>query len=65
MRENHPFFDRPLLIIGRDSKIRRLCQEIVYAKYSPEKIDAVTGKQIQRNYKQLQYALKELNLLEL
>ncbi|VDD88442.1 unnamed protein product [Enterobius vermicularis] len=64
MRENHPFFDRPLLIIGRDSKIRRLCQEIVYAKYSPEKIDAVTGKQIQRNYKQLHALVGLLTYLD-
>lgn len=54
IRENHPFFDRPLFAVGRDSRLRRICQEIVYAKYLPEKIDNVTGKQIQRRYKQLQ-----------
>nr|AXS78260.1 Sodium leak channel non-selective protein [Anisakis simplex] len=53
IRENHPFFDRPLFAVGRDSRLRRICQEIVYAKYLPNKIDPVTGKQIQRRYKQL------------
>lgn len=54
IRENHPFFDRPLFAVGRDSRLRRICQEIVHAKYLPDKIDPITGKQIQRRYKQLQ-----------
>lgn len=54
IRENHPFFDRPLFAVGRDSNLRRICQSIVYAKYSPEKIDPVTGKPIQLKYKQIQ-----------
>ncbi|KJH47796.1 transporter, cation channel family protein [Dictyocaulus viviparus] len=53
MRENHPLFDRPLFAIGRDSRLRVLCQGIVYAKYSPERIDPITGKQIILKYKQL------------
>ncbi|CAJ0935665.1 unnamed protein product, partial [Mesorhabditis belari] len=53
MRENHPFFDRPLFCMGRDSRFRRICQKIVYAQYNPEKIDPITGKQIQLKYKQL------------
>ncbi|CAJ0600567.1 unnamed protein product [Cylicocyclus nassatus] len=53
MRENHPFFDRPLFTVGRDSRLRVLCQNIVYAQYSPERIDPVTGKQIILKYKQL------------
>lgn len=54
IRENHPFFDRPLFVVDRDSRLRHICQEIVYAKYMPDKIDSVTGKQIQQRYKQLQ-----------
>ncbi|KAK6013338.1 hypothetical protein OSTOST_21376 [Ostertagia ostertagi] len=54
MRENHPLFDRPLFAVGRDSRLRILCQNIVYAQYSPERIDPVTGKQIVLKYKQLQ-----------
>uniref|UniRef100_A0A915CHN7 Ion transport domain-containing protein n=1 Tax=Parascaris univalens TaxID=6257 RepID=A0A915CHN7_PARUN len=53
IRENHPFFDRPLFAVGRDSRLRRICQEIVHAKYLPDKIDPITGKEIQRRYKQL------------
>ncbi|KAI6181392.1 Four domain-type voltage-gated ion channel alpha-1 subunit [Aphelenchoides besseyi] len=33
MRENHPFFDRPLFMIGRDSKLRRFCRRWVHARY--------------------------------
>ncbi|CAI4226086.1 unnamed protein product [Auanema sp. JU1783] len=53
MRENHPMFDRPLFTVGRDSRLRRICQTIVYSQYNPETIDPVTGKQTQLKYKQL------------
>ncbi|KAI6235562.1 Sodium leak channel non-selective protein [Aphelenchoides besseyi] len=53
MRENHPFFDRPLFAVGRDSNLRRICQNIVYAKYSLEKIDPISGKPVQLKYKQI------------
>uniref|UniRef100_A0A1I7XSL6 Ion_trans domain-containing protein n=1 Tax=Heterorhabditis bacteriophora TaxID=37862 RepID=A0A1I7XSL6_HETBA len=53
MRENHPMFDRPLFAVGRDSRLRRLCQNIVHSQYNPERIDSVTGKQTQLKYKQL------------
>jgi len=33
MRENHPFFDSPLFIVGRNSRLRRWCLFIVEAKY--------------------------------
>ena len=33
MRENHPFFDRPLFLISRDSKLRQFCRQIVHARY--------------------------------
>ncbi|XP_076808944.1 sodium leak channel NALCN-like isoform X2 [Clavelina lepadiformis] len=33
LRENHPFFDKPLLFIKRDSQIRKFCQTMVYAQY--------------------------------
>ncbi|KAI6201288.1 Sodium leak channel non-selective protein [Aphelenchoides besseyi] len=53
MRENHPFFDRPLFAVGRDSNLRRICQNIVYARYSLEKIDPISGKPVQLKYKQI------------
>lgn len=64
MRENHPFFDRPLFAIGRDSQLRQLCQNIVYAKYSMEKIDPVTGKPVQIRYKQMHTLLSLMTYLD-
>ncbi|KAK0398822.1 hypothetical protein QR680_002769 [Steinernema hermaphroditum] len=57
MRENHPYFDRPLFFIGRDSKLRRFCHKIVYAKYEHNS-DGINGgtSKIKRRYKEL-YAL--------
>uniref|UniRef100_A0A7E4ZT03 Ion_trans domain-containing protein n=1 Tax=Panagrellus redivivus TaxID=6233 RepID=A0A7E4ZT03_PANRE len=53
MRENHPFFDRPLFAIGRNSRFRQICQKIVYAKYTFDNTDPVTGKFTPVKYKQL------------
>ncbi|CAD5216869.1 unnamed protein product [Bursaphelenchus okinawaensis] len=64
MRENHPFFDRPLFTVGRDSRLRQWCQNIVYAKYSPEKIDPITGKPIQLKYKQIHSFFSIMNYLD-
>lgn len=36
MRENHPYFDRPLFIIARDSKLRRYCHRFVHAKWGDD-----------------------------
>ncbi|KAF7637845.1 hypothetical protein Mgra_00002820 [Meloidogyne graminicola] len=33
MRENHPYFDRPLFIIARDSKLRKYCHRLVHARW--------------------------------
>ena len=33
LRENHPFFDRPLFAIPRESTFRKICQAIVGARY--------------------------------
>ena len=32
LRENHPFFDWPLFAVPRESKFRKICQAIVYAR---------------------------------
>ena len=32
LRENHPFFDRPLFAVPRESTFRKICQAIVGAK---------------------------------
>jgi len=51
LRENHPFFDTPLLIVGRESKFRLCCQSITSAKYDPKNRDPVTGKERKVRYK--------------
>lgn len=51
LRENHPFFDTPLFIVGRESKFRRFCQTIIYARYNPKVRDPVTGKERKIKYK--------------
>ena len=33
LRENHPYFDRPLFAVPRESKFRRLCQRLQNARY--------------------------------
>ncbi|KAK3094316.1 hypothetical protein FSP39_000242 [Pinctada imbricata] len=45
MRENHPFFDTPLFIVGRETKFRKICQAIVKAKYNYVTRDPITGKE--------------------
>uniref|UniRef100_A0A7E4UYD6 Sodium leak channel NALCN n=1 Tax=Panagrellus redivivus TaxID=6233 RepID=A0A7E4UYD6_PANRE len=52
MRENHPYFDRPLFAIGRDSKLRKFCQCIAHARYDPS-TEKLNGKPTQRRYKQI------------
>lgn len=43
MRENHPFFDRPLFFVGRVSRMREFCQKVVHAKYDADD-DSGNGK---------------------
>lgn len=33
LKENHPYFDKPLFTIGRESNFRKFCQMIVEARY--------------------------------
>ena len=33
LKENHPYFDKPLFAIGRESNFRKFCQTIVEARY--------------------------------
>lgn len=51
LRENHPYFDTPLFIVGRESRFRRFCQTLVYARYNPTVRDPVTGKERKIRYK--------------
>uniref|UniRef100_A0A1I7S1Q3 Sodium leak channel non-selective protein n=1 Tax=Bursaphelenchus xylophilus TaxID=6326 RepID=A0A1I7S1Q3_BURXY len=49
MRENHPFFDRPLFLVGRDSKLRRLCKKLAHARYDQNGDGQNTAKSQRRN----------------
>uniref|UniRef100_A0AC34QHG3 Ion transport domain-containing protein n=1 Tax=Panagrolaimus sp. JU765 TaxID=591449 RepID=A0AC34QHG3_9BILA len=50
MRENHPYFDRPLFAVGRDSSLRRFCQKLASARYNGDKSNG--SKTVNRQYKQ-------------
>ena len=39
LRENHPFFDRPLFAVPRESTFRKICQAIVGARYGSSFFD--------------------------
>uniref|UniRef100_A0A914PJ89 Uncharacterized protein n=1 Tax=Panagrolaimus davidi TaxID=227884 RepID=A0A914PJ89_9BILA len=54
MRENHPYFDRPLFAVGRDSVLRRYCQKMANARYDPSGDGMNGSKAAQRRYKQIQ-----------
>merc|ERR1719328_926027 len=51
LRENHPFFDRPLFAVPRESKFRKICQAIVYARYDPRLKDSLSGKERKVRFK--------------
>ncbi|XP_031638611.1 sodium leak channel non-selective protein [Contarinia nasturtii] len=53
LRENHPFFDTPLLIVPRESKFRKICQKIVHGRYDARLKDPLTGKERKVEYKSL------------
>ncbi|XP_014211525.1 sodium leak channel non-selective protein [Copidosoma floridanum] len=53
LRENHPFFDTPLFVVPRESKFRKICQLLVYARYDARLKDPLTGKERKVQYKSL------------
>ena len=44
LRENHPYFDCPLFFVPRESKFRKVCQQIVNARYDAHLRNAQTNK---------------------
>ena len=54
LRENHPFFDTPLLFVSRESKFRKICRIVVNARYDARLKDPLTGKERKVQYKSLQ-----------
>ena len=53
LRENHPYFDTPLFMVGRESRFREICKTIVTARYSQSHVDSVTGQESKVKYKKL------------
>lgn len=34
LRENHPYFDKPLFIVGREHRFRNFCRVVVRARFN-------------------------------
>nr|XP_037877806.1 sodium leak channel non-selective protein isoform X4 [Bombyx mori] len=51
LRENHPLFDTPLLIVPRESRFRKICRAIVDARYDARLRDPITGNERKVHYK--------------
>lgn len=65
MRENHPFFDCPLFLVGRDSRLRKICCKIVNAKYSPiNRTNVLLTSRKAAQYKQIYILLGLMTYLD-
>uniref|UniRef100_A0A5S6QTC6 Ion transport domain-containing protein n=1 Tax=Trichuris muris TaxID=70415 RepID=A0A5S6QTC6_TRIMR len=64
MKENHPFFDRPLFVFDRENKLRKICQLIVYAKYLPVKTNPTTQKPVHQKYQEIRELLGMMTYLD-
>ena len=64
LRENHPFFDRPLFAVPRESYFRKLCQKIKNAKYDTTLKDPVTGKERKIRFKTMHKLLGLVTYLD-
>ncbi|CAK6959125.1 sodium leak channel non-selective protein isoform X1 [Scomber scombrus] len=53
LRENHPYFDKPLFIVGREHRFRNFCRMIVRARFNVSKTDPITGAVKNTKYHQL------------
>uniref|UniRef100_A0A8C4QUY6 Ion transport domain-containing protein n=1 Tax=Eptatretus burgeri TaxID=7764 RepID=A0A8C4QUY6_EPTBU len=53
LRENHPFFDTPLFLVGREDRLRKFCRIIVRARFNLLKPDPVTGVVKHTRYQQI------------
>uniref|UniRef100_A0A668RI92 Sodium leak channel NALCN n=1 Tax=Oreochromis aureus TaxID=47969 RepID=A0A668RI92_OREAU len=53
LRENHPYFDKPLFIVGREHRFRNFCRMIVRARFNASKTDPITGAVKNTKYHQL------------
>uniref|UniRef100_A0A671QAW2 Sodium leak channel NALCN n=1 Tax=Sinocyclocheilus anshuiensis TaxID=1608454 RepID=A0A671QAW2_9TELE len=53
LRENHPYFDKTLFIVGREHRFRNFCRMIVRARFNALKTDPNTGAVNSTKYHQL------------
>ncbi|KAJ8256072.1 hypothetical protein COCON_G00199360 [Conger conger] len=53
LRENHPYFDKPLFIVGREHRFRTFCRMVVRARFNASKTDPITGAVKNTKYHQL------------
>ncbi|KAG9349573.1 hypothetical protein JZ751_028021, partial [Albula glossodonta] len=53
LRENHPYFDKPLFIVGREHRFRNFCRVVVRARFNASKTDPITGAVKNTKYHQL------------
>ena len=59
LRENHPYFDCPMFFVPRESRFRRVCQQIVNARY----ICLLSAIEAQRGVSNVQYKLFQNRLV--
>ncbi|VDO81574.1 unnamed protein product [Heligmosomoides polygyrus] len=53
MRENHPYFDRPLFLIGRASRLREFCKKVVHSRYNSQDDGTNGGVKMKRRFKEI------------
>ncbi len=64
LRENHPYFDRPLFAVPRESTFRRVCQMMKNARYDATLKDPLTGKERKVRFKTLHKLLGLVTYLD-
>lgn len=65
LKENHPYFDKPLFAIGRESSLRKFCQMIVEARYTRIKVHKDQNSSIVKDkYKQFHKILGLVSYLD-
>ncbi|CAI5445372.1 unnamed protein product [Caenorhabditis angaria] len=63
MRENHPMFDRPLFLVGRESSLRRMCQLIAHSRHCYDQT-AQQHRKHSKKYKQMHDFLAIMTYLD-
>lgn len=64
LKENHPYFDKPLFSVGRDSNFRKFCQMIIEARYERPQIQRDQNSAVKDKYKQFHKILGLVSYLD-